>query len=153
MIKFYTKIRKSNLNFDYTDELRKIKLKHGSNSNDWVLNPIDLCDLHSNTQIEKCNVCNQYGHTDQYCMEEFKEVVCIMCGMKGHTFHNCDRKLCFSCGTWQKEFTDCCDTCILMSEIQCNLCYTLGHDSNYCTESWRQFHNIISTETEGLIYY
>lgn len=31
-----------------------------------------------------------------------------------------------------------------MSRVTCKLCNTVGHESKHCTESWRQFHNIVS---------
>lgn len=31
-----------------------------------------------------------------------------------------------------------------MSKTKCDLCHTVGHLSNYCTESWRQFHSTVS---------
>lgn len=32
-----------------------------------------------------------------------------------------------------------------MSRVICKLCNDVGHESKYCTESWRQYHNIVSS--------
>lgn len=69
---------------------------YGSSPDDWILNPIELYKSYSNTPRVKCHICRQYGHTGYYCQEQYKPEVCIMCGMQGHNFHNCDKKLCFS---------------------------------------------------------
>lgn len=146
MILFYTKIRKSKRNYDYKEELRKTKEKYGSSDTDWVLHPFDLCKPQSNAPRKKCNVCRQYGHTGYYCKEKFKCIVCIMCGMEGHNLHSCDKKMCLSCGTLQNQFSDICQNCVSNSAAKCDICNTNGHTSKYCTESWRKFHNTISTE-------
>ncbi|XP_050531967.1 zinc finger CCHC domain-containing protein 7 [Daktulosphaira vitifoliae] len=148
MIKFYTKIQKSKRNFDCAEELKKIRETQGSNPLDWTLDPSDLYKSNLNTPKIKCNYCRQYGHTVYYCKEQNKPEVCIMCGMEGHNFHNCDKKICFTCGKHQNKFTNNCNRCLSMSRIKCNTCNDYGHDSKYCTESWRQYHNIISTEIE-----
>jgi len=33
---------------------------------------------------------------------------------------------------------------VSMSKTKCNTCNTNGHESSKCTESWRQFHSIVS---------
>lgn len=146
MILFYTKIQKSKRNYDYTEELRKTKEKYGSSDMDWVLHPFDFCKPRPNAPWEKCNVCRQYGHTEYYCKDKFKCIVCIMCGMEGHNFHSCDKKRCLSCGILQNHFSDICQNCVSNSAAVCDICNTIGHSSKYCTESWRRFHNTISTE-------
>lgn len=146
MIQFYTKIRKSKRNYDYKEVLRKSKEKYGSSATDWVLHPFDLCEPQSRNPREKCNVCKQYGHTEYYCRKKLKCIVCIMCGMEGHNLHSCDKKMCLSCGTLQSKFSNICQNCVSDSTAKCDVCNTVGHKSNNCTESWRRFHNTISTE-------
>ncbi|XP_025413250.1 zinc finger CCHC domain-containing protein 7-like isoform X2 [Sipha flava] len=148
MIKFYTRIQKSKRNFDCSEELKKIRDTYGSSPVDWILNPMDLYKSNSYTNKVRCYSCRQYGHTAYNCEEQYKPDICIMCGAEGHNIHSCNKKICFSCGTWQKKFIESCSTCLSMSQVKCNVCNTLGHESNYCTESWRQFHNTISTEPE-----
>ncbi|VVC31407.1 Zinc finger, CCHC-type [Cinara cedri] len=150
MVKFYTKIRKSKRNFDCQEVVRKIKEKHGSNPVDWTLSPMDLYRSPSNRSNNiKCYICKKLGHTGNYCKERFKPEICIMCGLEGHNYHKCYNKCCLSCGKWQKNFTSNCSACLSNSRVVCSMCERVGHGSNYCTESWRQFHSTISTIPEG----
>lgn len=148
MVTYYTKIQKSKRNFDCGEELRKIREKFGFSPFDWTLDPMDLYKSHSNTPRIRCNTCRQFGHTAYYCQTPYKPEICIMCGMEGHNFHSCNNKICLSCGTWQRKFTNNCSICVSMSKTKCNTCNTNGHESSKCTESWRQFHSIISTAPE-----
>ncbi|XP_050430674.1 zinc finger CCHC domain-containing protein 7-like isoform X2 [Adelges cooleyi] len=147
MVKFYTKIQKSKRNFDCAEELKKIRETQGSNPIDWTLDSSDLYKSYSNTPRIKCNYCRQYGHKAFNCKEQYKPQVCIMCGLEGHNLNSCDKQLCFTCGKRQNQFTNNCSSCISKSRIKCNRCNYYGHESKFCTESWRQYHNIISTET------
>lgn len=31
-----------------------------------------------------------------------------------------------------------------MIRVKCNICNDIGHESSYCTETWRQFHSTVS---------
>uniref|UniRef100_A0A2S2P5W0 Zinc finger CCHC domain-containing protein 7 n=1 Tax=Schizaphis graminum TaxID=13262 RepID=A0A2S2P5W0_SCHGA len=148
MIKFYTKIQKSKRNYDCKEVLNKIKEKYGSNPIDWSLDPMDLYKSNSNTPRMRCSICRQFGHTGYNCKDQYKPPICIMCGMEGHHFHSCNKKICLSCGTWQKNFTNNCSICLSMIKVKCNMCNDVGHESSYCTETWRRFHSTISTAPE-----
>lgn len=70
--------------------------KYGSSPIDWSLGPMDLYKSHSNTPKVRCNSCRQFGHTAYNCKDQYKPEICIMCGIEGHNFHGCNKKLCFS---------------------------------------------------------
>lgn len=148
MVKFYTKIQKSKRNYDCREELNKIKEKYGSNPVDWSLDPMDVYKYNSNTPRMRCNICRQFGHTGYNCKDQYKPPICIMCGVEGHHFHSCNKKICLSCGTWQKNFTNNCSICLSMIRVKCSMCNDVGHESSNCTETWRQFHSTISTAPE-----
>lgn len=146
MIRFYTKIRKSKRTFDYEEELRETKKERGWSAADWVLHPFDLCESRPRAPWEKCSVCRKHDHTGYRCDEKSTRIVCVMCGTEGHDLHGCDKKICLSCGRLQNDFTDDCRNCVSDSTAGCDVCHAVGHKSEYCTESWRRFHNTISTK-------
>lgn len=149
MVEYYTKIDESKVRYD--DERESTGRR---NSSAFDLNPYDYysesidCSNESRSDIPKTEFryCARYSHTvAENCCRLNCEKVCIMCGTGGHEVRDCNRKLCFSCGAWQKEFTNKCAQCVLMSDIRCDVCNALGHDSKYCDETWRRFHNTITT--------
>lgn len=69
---------------------------HGSSPIDWTLDPMDLYKSNSYSNRIRCNICRQFGHTGYNCKEQYKPEICIMCGVEGHNFHSCNKKICLS---------------------------------------------------------
>lgn len=63
---------------------------------DWTLDPMDLYKSRPSTPKVKCHSCKQFGHIANNCDKQYKPEVCIMCGIEGHNFHSCNKKLCLS---------------------------------------------------------
>lgn len=145
MVEYYTKIDESKACCDYERESteRLDSSTYDSNPYDCYSESIN-CSNGSRLDVPKTefSYCPRCSHSvaENRCRLNC-EKVCIMCGTGGHEVRDCNRKLCFSCGAWQKEFTNKCARCLLMSDIWCDVCGALGHDSKYCDETWRRFHN------------
>lgn len=73
-----------------------ISEKYGSNPMDWSLHHMDLYKSRSNASRIRCNACRQFGHTSYNCKEQYKPQMCIMCGMEGHNFNDCNKQICLS---------------------------------------------------------
>lgn len=56
---------------------------------------LNKSNSYNNSRI-RCNICRQFGHTGYNCKEQFKPEICIMCGIEGHNFHSCNKKICLS---------------------------------------------------------
>lgn len=61
---------------------------------DWTLDPMDI--YKTGPSSVKCYECKQYGHTAYDCQQPYKPIVCIMCGLEGHHFDTCRKKICLS---------------------------------------------------------
>lgn len=148
MITFYTKPEKSKLNFDYLNVLSEIRDEYNTSAADWAVNPLELSGCLSKAYSRLvCSICNGLGHTRlHHCSEKPRPTVCILCGIQGHNYRKCNKKMCISCGTRQMKFTKTCRNCVpLGTSIECNICGAVDHIPRYCTESWRKFHSTIST--------
>ncbi|XP_065902887.1 uncharacterized protein [Dysidea avara] len=76
---------------------------------------------------------------------EENQFMCLLCGLANHTTDKCMAERCSCC--YQPAHHDECP----MINKKCARCKMVGHKAKVCGDSWRQFHNTITTDCTTIV--
>lgn len=91
-----------------------------------------------------CRICGVHGHIARDCNTKSAQT-CYYCGSKDHIVRECPNRLCDNCHE-PGHLSRGCHRPRGLNMRQCNRCGYHGHEAVTCTDSWRQFHNIVKDE-------
>ncbi|XP_060935991.1 zinc finger CCHC domain-containing protein 7-like [Limanda limanda] len=91
-----------------------------------------------------CNICNRTGHVAKNCYYHKKCPTCVLCGIQGHSQGDCPRRPCHSCGL-PKHGLRHCEKPPVWKQL-CQRCGMRGHLSDFCPDTWRQYHLTIRSQ-------
>ncbi|XP_013862092.1 zinc finger CCHC domain-containing protein 7 isoform X2 [Austrofundulus limnaeus] len=80
-----------------------------------------------------CYVCNKTGHLAKYCTSQ-----------KGHIQRDCPRRPCPHCGLTSHGLDPCRVPPVWKQH--CQRCGTMGHLTDACPDTWRQYHLTVDLE-------
>ncbi|XP_049442721.1 zinc finger CCHC domain-containing protein 7-like isoform X1 [Epinephelus fuscoguttatus] len=92
-----------------------------------------------------CSICNRTGHLAKSCYYyKQKFPTCVLCGIQGHIQRDCPGRPCPRCGLPSHGLRPCERPPVWKQH--CHRCGMLGHLSDACPDTWRQYHLTIRLE-------
>ncbi|XP_056295215.1 zinc finger CCHC domain-containing protein 7-like isoform X2 [Pseudoliparis swirei] len=91
-----------------------------------------------------CNICNKTGHLAKSCYSHKKSPTCVLCGIQGHVQRDCPGRPCPNCALPSHGLRPCERPRVWNQH--CHRCGMMGHLSDTCPDTWRQYHFTIRSE-------
>ncbi|XP_037531752.1 zinc finger CCHC domain-containing protein 7 [Nematolebias whitei] len=91
-----------------------------------------------------CYICKKAGHFAKHCTSRKKSPACVLCGIRGHIQRDCPGRPCPHCGL-PSHGLDPCRVPPVWNQ-HCQRCGTMGHLTDACPDTWRQYHLTVSSE-------
>uniref|UniRef100_A0A182JPT8 Zinc finger CCHC domain-containing protein 7 n=1 Tax=Anopheles christyi TaxID=43041 RepID=A0A182JPT8_9DIPT len=132
-------------NTSWADEdlkLNSILRQMPRDSNQWPILHKDRYPAPPKKEII-CNICGERGHMKFKCRNKPKKAICYMCGEQGHKEPRCPKTICLNCGAKTRNFVRGCKSCARDADITCFSCGVRGHTQRSCTDLWRRYHSTI----------